>query len=343
MPGRPIRRFVLILAMSVLTCWNLCPGVPPATTGPDQPVEGGTRITILHINDSHGRLEPWNNNGHSVGGWARASTLIKEVRAAGDAQRVFLVHAGDEFSKGDELTTKTAGEANIAILNQLKFDLWTPGNGDFYDGLKNIQARMSQAAFPALTANVLVKSSGQLLGRPFVILKVDGVRVAFLGLCYIVTSWPSAWPFKLDDPIETAKKYVPQLRKQADVVVLVTHIGYENDLELAKAVPGIDVIIGGHSHTVLKEGEVVKGPGAGEALVCQAGVFLEYVGRVDLVARKKGDRAELVSAAAKLVPLDEKIKLDPEITALVAKLSGATSQPAPATTSRPAAPVGRVK
>ena len=235
------------------------------------------------------------------------------------------------------LTSRTSGEANIGVLNHLKFDLWTPGNGDFYDGLRNLQARMKQASFPTLAANVIVKSSGQRVGRPFLIEKVGDVQIAFLGLCTLRTNLPSAWPVRLDDPIETAKNFVPQFRKESDVVVAVTHIGYEKDVELAKTVPGIDLIIGGHSHTKLDTGEIVRGPAGKDVLICQAGEHLQYAGRVDLSLKPVGKRFQLVGATARLIPLDEKIKLDAEVTALIAKMSGASSQPATApSASRPA-------
>jgi 2',3'-cyclic-nucleotide 2'-phosphodiesterase (5'-nucleotidase family) len=320
----------------------LSAAVPPPAE-PNLP-EGAIRVVLLHVNDPHGRLESWTKDGNSVGGYARVATLVGDIRAESGPKRVFLIHAGDEVSKGDELTAKTAGEVNLAILNHLKFDLWTPGNGEFYDGLRAIQARIQQLRFPTLTANVIVKSSGQRLAHPFIIEKAGDVRIAFVGLCSLRVNLPSAWPFKVEDPIETAKKFVPQLRKDSDVIVLVTHIGYEQDVALAKAVGGIDVIIGGHSHTVLEKGEAVKGPDGRDVLVCQAGEFLQYLGRVDLAlvsavpAKGQEGKFRVVKAAARLIAIDQGVKLDPEVTVIIAKASGTTTMPATATA--PSQPVG---
>ena len=338
--------YAALAAMALVGAWIVLSPVRAAPPAETQPADGTIKITILHVNDTHGRLEPWDKDGRSVGGYARLSTLVGEIRSAGDAARVFLVHAGDEISKGDELTSKTAGKANLSLMNHLKFDLMTPGNGEFYDGLRAIETRIKEAGFPFLTANIIVKSSGQRLARPFVIDKAQDVRVAFLGLCSLRTSLPSAWPFKVEDPIETAKKYVPQLRKEADIVVAVTHIGEDLDEQLAKTVPGIDLVIGGHSHTVLEKGRTVKGPDGRDVLICQTGEFLEYLGRVDLTVKpipptpKPQDaKFRLASASARLIALDQKVKLDPEVTAMVARMSGATSQPATGRSTSAPSPV----
>ena len=106
---------------------------------------------------------PYSFNKKSVGGYARLATLITDIRNSSKAQRVFLIHAGDILSRGDALTRKTLGGANIELLNHLKFDFWTPGNGDFYDGLKVLADRITQAKFITLTTNVkATKTTAQL-------------------------------------------------------------------------------------------------------------------------------------------------------------------------------------
>ena len=123
---------------------------------------------------------------------------------------------------------------------------------------------------------------------------------------------------------------MPLLRKKADVVVAVNHIGFFGDVRLAGSVGGIDVIIGGHSHTVLPKGRRAKAPDGRQTLIAQAGQFLRYLGRVDLKLERKGEGWRIVASKATLIPLDAKVKLDPTVTALIARLARGKKSPVPA-------------
>jgi 2',3'-cyclic-nucleotide 2'-phosphodiesterase (5'-nucleotidase family) len=284
------------------------------------PDEGPINITILHVNDIHGHTEPRTVDGKSVGGYARLSTYVDEVRnGAGDPSAkhpMLLVHAGDEFSRGDELTRATLGEANVSIMNFIKFDFWTPGNGEYYDGMDNLTKRIAQADFPVLAANVFFRNSGKPIARQYVIRRVGPVNVAFIGLCFVRAEHPSAWELSIKDPIQTARELVPQLRKQAQVVVALTHLGVDQDQKLAAAVPGIDLIIGGHTHTAIQR----PADSPGKPMICQAGEYLNFVGQVDLTLTWQDGKYVISRRQAKLVPLDQRVKLDPAVTALIAKL-----------------------
>lgn len=296
----------------------------PESSPASQPVA----ITLLHVNDMHGHLEPHTIEGRSVGGYARLSTLVNRLRAASNAQRVFLIHAGDEFSRGDDLTTRTQGAANVELLNYMKFDVWTPGNGEFYDGINNLEERIRQAHFPVLAANIVTRVGEKPIAKPYVIEQVGPLKVAFLGLCFIHKELPSSWALKLEDPVEVAARLVPQLRKQADLVVAVTHLGFDEDTRLAKEVDGIDVIIGGHSHTLngpLRGRRFFRGA----TIICQAGEYCEHLGKLDLTLTYKGGHYHIETYQYQLLPVDAKVQMDPGLTALIARLSEqAASQPA---------------
>jgi 2',3'-cyclic-nucleotide 2'-phosphodiesterase (5'-nucleotidase family) len=278
-------------------------------------------VTVLHINDPHGSLEPRVTlAGKNVGGYARLSTMVREERAAGAAARVILVHAGDELSRGDELTRATLGAANFAVLNFLKFDLWVPGNGDYYDGAENLLARVRQAQFPTLAANVKVAATGEQVGRPHVIEQAGPVRLAFLGLCFVSPKDPESFrQFACEDGVAAAARMVPELRRQADAVIVVSHMGLRTDERLARTVPGIDVIVGAHSHSELPTGIRVKDPQGNEVLICQAGAQLEYLGKLSLTVGRFGVAWRVVAKSDRLVPIDDKVKLDPAVTALIAR------------------------
>ena len=306
---------------------------------PETKAFGAVRVTVLHIADTHGQLEPRTVFGKSVGGYARLATMVAEERAAKDVARVFLVHGGDEFSRGDDLTLATLGAANLAIMNHLKFDAWVPGNGDHYDGPVNLLARARQARFPVLSANVRVAATGEPIGKPFIIENAGPVRLAFLGLCLVKPDHPSSKLYKAEDPMGIARKLVPELRRQADAVIVLSHLGLSDDEDLARAVPGIDVILGGHSHVVLTEGERIKGPDGREVLVCHTGDQLHFLGKLVLAFAKVDGGYRLASAADKLIPIDARVREDAAVKALIAKLAAEAPKPKPGVKSEVPDPV----
>jgi 2',3'-cyclic-nucleotide 2'-phosphodiesterase (5'-nucleotidase family) len=285
-------------------------------------------LTILHVNDIHGHTEPYMLSGKSVGGYSRLSTLVANFRESRDANLILLLHAGDEFSRGDLLTTRTLGAANIRLLNFLHLDAWTPGNGEYYIGIDALRKRLAEANFPSLTANVTVKGDGNCFERPYVIKRVGPVKVAIFGLCTVYENDQKACGLLAADPDETAARIVPDLRKQADIVIALTHLGYIEDLKLAQKVEGIDVIIGGHSHTKLEEGKRVAGPGDKEVIVCQAGEYMQHLGCLELKMQFGAGGWHIASAQARLIAIDASTPEDPAVKALIARMSEATSRPA---------------
>ena len=291
----------------------------------DKPI----RVTFLHVNDIHGHTDQYNINGHSVGGYPRLATAVQAARAEKSADRIFLIHAGDEFSRGDALTTSTKGAANVALMNQIGFDLWTPGNGEFYGGLGVLKQRFSEFRGQTLSANLYSRLDGKLLFKPYIIQEVRGLRIAFFSVNFIHEQHPACLLIRMENPIEAAKKLVPELRQQADFVVAVTHIGLDADRQLAQSVDGIDLIIGGHSHSVLPSGTATKSPDGKDVVIAQAGEYLNYLGRVDLEVARTADGWEIQTLAPTLTKLDEKVQIDPSVKATIAKLSATTRATTP--------------
>lgn len=291
-------------------------------------------IVLLHVNDPHGQTQGITVNGKPWGGYARLSTMVDELRKKEGADHVVLFHAGDEFSRGDEMTSTSLGQANIDLMNKIGFAAWVPGNGDFYVGPANLQKRIAQANFPTLAANVTYRFGGEPLAKNTVVIEVQGVKIGLLGLCYVRKEHPSAFPLRVLDPIETAKRIIPELRKQADIVIALTHLGLEADRQLAAQVGGIDMIVGGHSHTVLLRGYHVNDPDGKRVLIVQAGDQLRYLGRVDLQLTRADGRWQLNDATPQLIPLDSLVPQDPAIKAMIARMWPA-SQPSSVPTSAP--------
>jgi 2',3'-cyclic-nucleotide 2'-phosphodiesterase (5'-nucleotidase family) len=229
-------------------------------------------FTILHTNDIHGRHQPFRvspgnataqtgDPGRSpssferagqVGGFAHLATAVARVRQERGADHVLLLDGGDTFSD-DLLGNLTQGAANIQLMNALGYQFMALGNHDFDYGTARTRELQQLARFPLRGANVLEKATGKpFLGEPTEVFTVGGVRVGVLALAYHNTAQTgnpdNTRELTFGSGIEAARRYVPALRARADVVVVLSHQGTKVDELLAREVPGIDLIVGAHSH-----------------------------------------------------------------------------------------------
>ncbi len=282
--------------------------------------ERSRSLTILYFNDIHGHMEPWKPDSKSaatVGGIARIAGLVakirRENRAAGRA--TILLEAGDVL-QGTPMSTVFAGEPDIQAFNAMKLDAMALGNHEFDFGQKNIARLVGLARFPVLSANIYHDD-----GRPFarattVLEPVPGFRIGVIGLTTIdapTTTFPTnVEGIRFDDPIQTARHAVPVLEQQCDLVVALTHIGIPEDRRLAREVPGVDVIIGGHTHLKIPEPEVV-----GDTIICQAEDYGKYLGRLDVTV--SGGKATLTHG--ELIPIRDGLPEDRAVAAIVAGYS----------------------
>ena len=303
------------------------------------PAGGGAAatVTLLHINDTHGRhlpfaVSPGNATAQTgdpgrepasfgrrgtVGGYPALAAAVDEARRRAGAGRVLLVHAGDTFSD-DLLGNLTRGEATIRLLNAIGVDFLALGNHDFDYGAARTRELQAIAGFPMRAANVVDEAAGApFLGDPAKVYTVSGVRVALLALGYHNTadtgSRDNVRGLAFGSGIEAARRLVPTLRERADVVVVVSHQGTRVDRELARAVPGIDVIIGGHSHDRVSPPEKVGGAWLVQALSDGA-----ELGELTLKMAPGGGLAS-VEGAVRTLWTDE-LPADARVAALVDEL-----------------------
>ncbi len=284
------------------------------------------KIVFLHLADTHGRVRSYRHRGQVVGGYARLATLVQRIRRQSDADRVFLIHAGDILSRGDRLTRATLGQANIALLTRLRFDAWTPGNGEFYDGLDVLRARIDQAKFPALTTNVLDPNSGRPLGEEFLVTPAGPVTVGFYGLCTVYPK--NRVGLDVRGHVVSAAAAARELRDKADVVVAVTHLGLAVDKALAAVTSGTDLILGGHSHSLLAEGQTVRSLGGGKTFIAHAGEYLQHLGKVEVSLVRGEDGWEIDDIRAAVLPLDETVPLDADTAKVVSSMYDQLDRPA---------------
>ena len=255
-----------------------------------QPARAHGTIHILHTNDIHGDLREFRvdtgaataqtgDHGRAfqqypragvVGGFARLAGAVAKIRRARGTQNVILVDAGDTF--GDQLLSNlTRGEATLRMMDALGYTFMALGNHDFEYTAANTRRLQGLVRFPIRAANAIVVTTGQpFLGDPTEVVTAGGMRVGLLALTYHNTDQTgnrdNTRELKFRSGIEVAREYVPALRQRADVVVVVSHQGTVVDSLLGARVPGIDIIVGGHSHDRIQPPRRVGGAWLVQAL-----------------------------------------------------------------------------
>jgi len=301
--------FVLMISVSGVAAQNLY--AKPMVV-PGKP----TFITILHTNDLHGGLENFTAIDNIVGGSARIATLVKGIRDSAPGI-VLLLDAGDA-THGTILSNFFNGEPVIDVMNAMGYDAMEIGNHDFNYGQGGLSERASQAEFSLLAANIVLTATNERppFCQPYIIKEVMGKRIAIFGLITpdtpVVTHPKNVVGLTFLDPIVTAAMLVPKLRPNADLIIALTHIGYDMDKQLAEEVGGIHVIVGGHSHTKIDVPEKVGNEG-GNAIIVQAWEHGKVLGRLDLEMRGKA----IVRFSGGLINVTAGVLVDPEVNAII--------------------------
>ena len=243
-------------------------------------------IVILHTNDTHSRIEPYNDPKEgNVGGIARRSKFIQDTR--NQYPNTILVDAGD-FSQGTPYFNLYKGVPEIELMNTLGYDVVALGNHEFDNGSKPLAKRLKLANFKIVCANYQFKSKALAkIVKPYAIMNIEGKKIGFFGLLCDMEkiTMPNYYQeVTFLDPIATAQKMVDILKnkEQCDFIICLSHLGidpeFKNDIsdkELAKQVSGIDFIIGGHTHLLLNEPVIVN-----DTKIVQVGKNGGYVGKV---------------------------------------------------------------
>jgi 5'-nucleotidase len=259
------------------------------------------KLTILHTNDMHSRIEPFPNDGRKfggTGGMARRAALIDQIRK--QEENVLLLDAGDIF-QGTPYFNFYGGELEFKLMSDMGYDAATLGNHDFDNGLQGLEKQLPNAKFPFIISNydfsrTILKDRFQ----PYRIFQKGKVKVGVFGLGIELKGLV---PDKLygqtvyHDPIAVAKEMVQELKKQrCDLIICLSHLGYRyegskiSDHTLANQVGGIDLIIGAHTHTFLDKPDVVKNPDGEEVLINQVGWSGIKLGRIDYIFQQETGR-----------------------------------------------------
>ncbi len=274
------------------------------------------RFTILHSNDLHGDFlaEAQGMASNLIGGLALLAGYINKVRQ--EEKNVLYVIAGDML-QGSMIDAEYRGVSTIEIMNYLAPDVVTPGNHDFEYGLSHLLFLEKLANFPIVNANLYLKKYHRRLMRPYHIINMDGFDIMFIGIITdevlkaLKNDTDVASFITLEDAAAEVGRICNAYKDQdIDLTVLLTHIGFEADKALAPMLKpewGIDLIIGGHSHTHLTQPAEING-----VLIAQAGVGTDQIGRFDLTV--DGDTNSIIEWKWELIPVDANLaEPDPEL------------------------------
>ena len=220
------------------------------------------RLVIVHCNDTHSHFDPLRD---STGGIIERAAFIDSVRKADGADKVLLLHAGD-FDQGTSYYTQMHGRLEVDFINALGYDAVTLGNHEFDDGIEDLTERVKDIKSNVVCANLDLSSFelGEYV-KPYCIVNKGGMKIGIIGLeADISTCVAKTISSRIPqlDPVEVTNKWAKYLREdeQCDMVILLSHQGYEEDRENAAKISGVDLVVGGHSHTFVDDFVFVTDP-----------------------------------------------------------------------------------
>lgn len=245
-------------------------------------------LTILHTNDMHGGfLEHeaiWvrSNPKPLVGGFIELKRVVDSIRTVRTA---LLLDAGDLMTGSPvcEMTYKDVyGGALMEMLNRIGYDAWEPGNHDLDISQENLNGHIRLATFPTVNANIEVGPEAVLKGhQPYAVIERNGIRIGIIGIMstslYNLVDKQNLAGLNVLPPAPIVQKYIDELDTKTDLLIALTHQGVEDDSALAMNVKGLDIIVGGHSHTRLRSPKHVNG-----VIIVQAGSACENLGILDI-------------------------------------------------------------
>jgi len=254
------------------------------------------RITILHTNDMHSRIEPFSSGSFKgIGGMAQRSSIINEIRKK--EKNVLLFDAGDIF-QGTPYFNFYGGELEFKLMSQMKYDAATLGNHDFDNGLDGLKKQLKHASFPFVCANydfskTILKNSF----KPYKIFLKDGVKIGVFGIGVELNGLVPKELYKETkylDPLFEANKISDKLKNKmgCDLIVCLSHLGLMynsnkvSDLVIAQKSKNIDLIIGGHTHSFLEKPILETNLDGKKVIINQVGWGGINIGKIDFIFKQ---------------------------------------------------------
>ena len=247
------------------------------------------KLTLIQQNDTHSYMELhweqfWRNGKpeyRRAGSYARAATIVRQIRNETKGACLF-VDCGDTIH-GTGPAQWTKGGAIVPALNRMGVELMTPGNWEFGYGPDVLRERVAEMSFPVIACNVERAATGEKEFSPAEVREIGGVRVGFVGITSPIVTQTMPKKFgeglRFSDAADALSRCIAKLRheEKAEIIVVVSHLGFPQEVKLVKEVDGIDVLLSGHTHNRLAEPVRV-----GRALLVQSGFAGSFLGRLDL-------------------------------------------------------------
>ncbi len=299
-------------------------------------------LNILHINDWHSRIESINkydstcrakdeDEGKCFGGAARLVTAVDNARKRAESGNTVLLNAGDNF-QGTLFYTTYKGAAEAEFLNLMKTDAMAVGNHEFDDGEEGLATFLEKAEFPVLSANVVASHSSKLGDRvkPSVVLNVGGEKIGVVGAVANDTvdlSSPGDHVLIADDVKSIAAAVEALSAEGVSKVIALTHVGYPRDLAAIAKIPGVDIVVGGHSNTLLSNDNDraagpyptwVENPGGYQVPVVQAYAYSKYLGDLTVTF---DDTGKVIGASGEPILLDASVERNQAVLDRIVELN----------------------
>ena len=270
------------------------------------------KLTILHTNDVHSRIDPFPENDPKypgMGGVARRAAIINHIRS--QEKNVILLDAGDIF-QGTPYFNMYGGEPELRIMSKMGYEAATIGNHDFDNGIEGLANRLPDMSFPFLNVNYNFKDTPlQNKTLPYKIIKKGGIKTGVFGIGIELHGLvdPKLYGNTLyEDPVAHAERMSSILKNdyKCDLIICLSHLGYRyedkkiSDEILAKQSANIDLIIGGHTHTFLDKPVSYLNRNGEEVLVAQVGWAGIRLGRIDYFFDTKGRKKDILSSTVKI-------------------------------------------
>lgn len=272
-------------------------------------------LNIIYLNDVHGYLLPhnelfYNNKGEfieTVGGYARISTLVKQIRRNNNPTLFF--DGGDTFH-GTLPLVDSKGEAMIPILNELSFNAMV-GHWDFAYGPQQLNHLLTKLSFPMLGINVY-NEDGSLFLQPFITLQIENIKIGVIGICsnIIDKTMPAEFSegLEISDGLTELPEYIKQLKEdKVDIIILLSHNGFPQDMHMLQKVDGVDVCLSAHTHNRLYQPIMVN-----KTIVIQCGCHGSFLGHLKINIEDKqitGHHYDLIKVAQHIFPDAEMEKI----------------------------------
>jgi len=222
-----------------------------------------------------------------------------------------LLDAGNTLFGNQPLAQQTQGQVIVEAMNLLGYDAMALGSEDFWLGLDVLRQRMEEAEFPILSANAVISGTDQLFATPYVIKEIKDHKVGIIGLTNQEAANTSGRAIIILDPLETIKNLMDEVSKEADIIIVLSHLGTVVDVQMAGEVEGIDLIVGGQSQDVLDPPLWI---GESGPVIAQAGYQGQWIGVVRLEIDSRG---KVAGHQGEIVLLGPDFADDPEMRAFL--------------------------